>query len=196
MAKPSWGMRGERNQPHGRSAAAPVPTAVPPGGRMGEARRSIRSSALPSRWGAGTCPGSPAVRGGSPAAQRPCERGCTDRSAGGCADWPTFTTVHVRACGGLEAAEAQPRRREPWRSRGRRWSGLLGPLDRTTLPLCLLPRGVLAILSVLHSTRRPPLTRWVMAIERPLRRTSALSPQLCDASPPPALHRTPLRTGA
>src|SRR5438132_9418754 len=61
---------------------------------------------------------------------------------------------------------------------------------------CLLPIGVLDILSVLRSTRRPHLTRWVMAIERPLRRTSALSPQLGDASPPPALHRTPLRTDA
>ena len=60
---------------------------------------------------------------------------CTDRSAGGCADRPTATTARARACGGLEAAEASPRRCEPWRSRGRRWSGLLGPLDRTTLPL-------------------------------------------------------------
>ena len=39
-----------------------------PRGRIGEARRSVRSSALPSRRGAGTSPGSPAGRGGSPAA--------------------------------------------------------------------------------------------------------------------------------
>src|SRR5712691_10563366 len=49
---------------------------------------------------------------------------CTDRSAGGCADRPTATTERARAFGGLEAAEAPPRRRGP-----------LGPLDRTTLPL-------------------------------------------------------------
>jgi len=33
IGKPSWGMRGERKQPHVQSAAAPVPTAVPPRGR-------------------------------------------------------------------------------------------------------------------------------------------------------------------
>jgi len=37
---------------------------------MGEARRSGRSSALPSPRGAGTWPGSPARSGGSPAATR------------------------------------------------------------------------------------------------------------------------------
>ena len=67
---PTRGMGGGRNQWHGQSAAAPVLPAVPPGGRMGEARRSVCSSALPSRRGAGTRPGSPAVRGGSPAATR------------------------------------------------------------------------------------------------------------------------------
>src|SRR5207244_12245443 len=41
----------------------------------------------------------------------------------------------------------------------------------------LLPRGVLDILSVLRSTRCPHLTRWVMAIERPLR------PHECAVSP-------------
>jgi hypothetical protein len=40
----------------------------PPGGRIEEARRSVCSSALPSRWGARTSPGSPAQGGGSPAA--------------------------------------------------------------------------------------------------------------------------------
>jgi hypothetical protein len=62
------GMGGDRNQRHGQSAAAPVLPAVPLGGQRGEARRSGRSSALPSRRGAGTSPGSPAARGGSPAA--------------------------------------------------------------------------------------------------------------------------------
>jgi hypothetical protein len=45
---------GDRNQPHGQSAAAPVLTAVPLGGRIGEARRCVCSSALPSRRGAGS----------------------------------------------------------------------------------------------------------------------------------------------
>ena len=40
---------------------------APPGGRIGKARRSVRSSALPRRRGAGTWPGSPAARGGCPA---------------------------------------------------------------------------------------------------------------------------------
>ena len=69
----------------------------PPGGRSGKARRSSGSSALPSLRGAGTSPGSPAVRGGSPAVQRPLERGCTDRSAGGCADRYTAATIRARA---------------------------------------------------------------------------------------------------
>ena len=67
---PLEGVGGDRNQWHGRSAAEPVPTRWPPGGRMGEARRSVRWSALPSPRGAGTCPGNPARSGGSPAATR------------------------------------------------------------------------------------------------------------------------------
>jgi hypothetical protein len=70
LAKPSWGTGGERNQPHGQSAAAPVPSAWPLGGQRGEARRSSGSSVLPSLQGAGTSPGSPAIRGGSAAATR------------------------------------------------------------------------------------------------------------------------------
>jgi hypothetical protein len=50
---------------------------------------------------------------------------CTDRSAGGCADRCTATTDRARACGGLDAAEASPRRCASWRSRGRRWRGPL-----------------------------------------------------------------------
>jgi hypothetical protein len=61
-----WGR--EESAARARGAAAPVLTAVPLGGRIGEARRSGRSCALPSRRGAGTSPGSPAGRGGSPAA--------------------------------------------------------------------------------------------------------------------------------
>ena len=40
---------------------------APPGGRIGKARRSVCSSALPRRRGAGTRPGSPAACGGCPA---------------------------------------------------------------------------------------------------------------------------------
>ncbi len=67
--------------------------------------------------------------------RRRCISRCTDRSAGGCADWRTFSTTRARAWGGLDAAEASPRRCAPWRSRERRWSGPRGPFDRTTLPL-------------------------------------------------------------
>ena len=71
---PSRGLRGGRKRWHKQSAAAPVLTAVPQGGRIGEARRSVRSSALPSRQGVGTSPGSPARGRGSPAAagSQPC----------------------------------------------------------------------------------------------------------------------------
>jgi hypothetical protein len=61
------GTGGDRKSWHGQSAAAPVLTAVPLGGRIEEARRSVCSSALPSRRGAGTWPGSPAGSGSSPA---------------------------------------------------------------------------------------------------------------------------------
>ena len=91
----------------------------PLGGGSVKARRSRCSSALPSRRGVGTMPGSPAVRGGSPAAQRPCERGFTDRSADRCADWCTDPSVRARAFNGPDAAEASPRRWASWRSRGR-----------------------------------------------------------------------------
>jgi hypothetical protein len=62
------GVGGDRRQQHGQSAAAPVPTAMPLRGRIGKARRSIRSSALPRRWGACMALGLPAQCGGRPAA--------------------------------------------------------------------------------------------------------------------------------
>ena len=65
---PVRGWRGERKGEHGQSAAAPVLTTVPLGGRIGAGKRRSCSSALPSRRGARTSPGCPAVRGGSPAA--------------------------------------------------------------------------------------------------------------------------------
>ena len=52
----------------GRAQRRRCLSCAPPGGRIEEARRSVCSSALPSRRGARTSPGSPAVRGGSPAA--------------------------------------------------------------------------------------------------------------------------------
>jgi len=60
---------------------------------------------------------------------------CTDRSAGGCADRPTFMTTRARAVRGLDAAEASPRRCASWRSRGRRWRG---PSARATERPCRL----------------------------------------------------------
>ena len=81
--------RGRRKQWHGQSAAAPVPSlARPLRGRIGKARRSVHWSALRRRRGqerglaAQPCAG----------AVQPWRRisGCTDRSAGGCADRRTF----------------------------------------------------------------------------------------------------------
>ena len=66
---------------------------------------------------------------------------CTDRSAGGCADRRTFVTTRARACGGLDAAEASPRRCASWRSRGRRWRG---PSARATARPCRLAAGAAA----------------------------------------------------
>jgi len=143
---PLRGFGGDRNQRHGQSAAAPVPSLLSPlGGQIGEARRSLCSSALPSRWGAGTAPGSPAVRGGSPAAQRPFERGCTDRSADRCADRHTLVTARVRACGGLDAAEAAPRRCVSWRSRGRWWRGPLARATERLYRLSTVPEARLGV---------------------------------------------------
>jgi hypothetical protein len=108
----------------------------PLGGYGDKARRSIRSSALPSRQGAGTWPGSPVAGGGSPAAQRPFERGCTDRSAGGCADWYIISTGRAQAWPGRRggSASAACAVAEPWTTVA--WA--LGPRDRTTLPLSVV----------------------------------------------------------
>jgi len=118
---PHKGRGGDRNERHGRSAAAPVLTAVPLGGQRGEARRSGCSSALPSRRGARRRLA--AQRCAGAVQRRRCISRCTDRSAGGCADRHTFSTLRARVCGGLDAAEASPRRCVSWRSRGRRWRG-------------------------------------------------------------------------
>ena len=64
---------------------------------------------------------------------RRCISHCTDRSAGGCAARHTLVTARVRACGGLDAAEAAPRRCAAWRSRGRWWRG---PAARATARPC------------------------------------------------------------
>ena len=89
---------------------------APPGGRIEEARRSVCSSALPSRQGARTSPGSPAQGGGSPAAQRLFERGCTDRSADRCADRRTAVTARARASAACRTRTI--RRRPASRRRG------------------------------------------------------------------------------
>jgi hypothetical protein len=106
---------------------------VPLGGQRGEARRSVRLSALPSRRGgrhrlaAQRCAGAVQRR-------RRLSR-CTDRSAGGCADRHTAATARARALNGLDAAEAAPRRCASWRSRGRWWRG---PAARATARPCRL----------------------------------------------------------
>ncbi len=118
------GMGGGRNQPHGQSAAAPVPSCCAPkgGGLVRQGAAAVRARCR-ADGGPEAAPGSSAVRGGSLAAQRLLERGCTDRSAGGCADRHTFSTTRARALRGRDAAEASPRRCASWRSRGRRWRG-------------------------------------------------------------------------
>jgi hypothetical protein len=111
-------------------------------------------------------PGSPAPDGGSAAAQRPCERGCTDRSADRCADRHTAPSVRARAVRGPQAAEAVPRRRVRWRSRGRRWRG---PSARATeRPCCasVVPAGSLP--AVCPRVPRTPLGR------EPLRQVTGL----------------------
>jgi hypothetical protein len=106
---------------------------APPGGRIEEARRRVCSSALPRRRGpehrlaAQPCAG--AVR-----RRRGISR-CTDRSAGGCADWRTLVTTRARALSGPDAVEAAPRRWASWHSRGRRWRG---PSARATKRPCRL----------------------------------------------------------
>jgi len=148
------GIGGDRNERHGQSAAVPVLTARVPREADGEARRSVRASALPSRWGAGTRPGCPAVRG---AVQR--QRGisrCTDRSAGGYADWRTVVTTRARAFHSPDAAEASSRRRVSWRSRGRWWRG---PAARATVRPChisALPAGPLP-----QAAARYPWETWL-----------------------------------
>ena len=111
----------------------------------GRAQRRRCSRCAP-RWGARTSPDSPAQGGGSPAAQCPCERGCTDRSADRCAD-RQYLVNHTCASlvgtprrqrlggvcdgaavddGGVGPRPAPPCCRSPmqWSSRRRRWCQL------------------------------------------------------------------------
>ena len=81
----AWHSIGSRRT--GRAQRRRCRPLCPLGGRRGEARRSVHSSALPSLRGAGTSPGSPAVAGAVRRRRRISR--CTDRSAGGCADRPT-----------------------------------------------------------------------------------------------------------
>jgi hypothetical protein len=68
---------------------------------------------------------------------------CTDRSAGGCADRHTEATACARAWGGLDAAEASPRRCVSWRSRGRRWRGLSARATDRPCRISAVPAGSL-----------------------------------------------------
>ena len=84
---------------------------------------------------------------------------CTDRSAGGCADWRTFSTTRARACGGLDAAEAAPRRRVRWRSRGRWWRGPMARATERPCRLSAVPEARLGISGKpLGREPRPPAT--------------------------------------
>jgi len=80
--------------------------------------------------------------------RRRCISRCTDRSAGGCAAWRTFSTTRARAWGGRDAAEASSRRCASWRSRGRRWRG---PSARATDRPC---RAASAPCRLVRSLRR------------------------------------------
>jgi hypothetical protein len=67
--KGCWGVAGIRGT--GRVQRRQCLALEPLGGRVGKARCSVRSSALPRRWGARTWPGSLAGSWGSPAATLP-----------------------------------------------------------------------------------------------------------------------------
>ena len=125
-----------------------------PGGHGGEARRSVGSSALPSRWGLEY---RLVAQQSAGVVQR--QRGishCTDRSASGCADRCTGLTTRARACGGLDAAEASPRRCVRWRSRGRRWRGLSA---RATARPCRPQEAGIARLPLTRPARQRSLAR-------------------------------------
>ena len=95
----------------------------PPGGALGRqgaasVRARCRADGGPERRLAAQRPAGAVQR-------RRCISRCTDRSAGGCADWRTLVTTRARACDGLDAAEASPPRWASWRSRGRLRRGLV-----------------------------------------------------------------------
>jgi len=71
---------------------------------------------------------------------------CTDRSAGGWLDWRTVVTTRAQTFRRPDSAEASPRRRASWRSRGRWWRGpaaraTVRPCRISTLPAGLLPQA-------------------------------------------------------
>jgi hypothetical protein len=177
-----WGVIGISRT--GRAQRRRCLPAVSLGGRSGEARRSVCSSALPSRRGPER--GLAAQRLAGAVRRRRGISRCTDRSAGGCADRRTFTTVCARAWGGVEAAEASPRRRVRWRSCGRRWRG---PSARATARPCRLsavPAGPL-------TAARPDVSGKPLGCEPQPRATSA-SPAAGSAgegSPVPLPGQTP-----
>ena len=110
---PHEGVGGGRNQWHGQSAAVPVPSFVRPLGgdevRQGAAsvRARCRADGRQERRLA-------AQRFAGAVQRRRCISRCTDRAAGGCADWHTLATTRARAFSGPDTAEASPRRCAGW----------------------------------------------------------------------------------
>jgi hypothetical protein len=105
--------------------------------KRGRARGQPHSTRLmagitPSRWGSRKRPGSPAVRGGSLTATGSQPLHCSVRG------WlRRQVSMFDHSCASLswlDTAEAAPRRRGRWRSRGRWWRGPYGPRHQTTLP--------------------------------------------------------------
>ncbi len=91
--------------------------------------------------------------------RRRCISRCTDRSAGGCADRHTVLTTRAQACSGLDAAEAAPRRRVRWRSRGRWWRGPMARATERPCRLSAVPEARLGISGKpLGREPRPPAT--------------------------------------
>jgi hypothetical protein len=127
--------------------------------------------------GARISPGSPAMRGGNPAVRM--HSRCTDRSAGGCADWHTLVTTRARAFRGPDAAEASPRRWASWRSRGRWWRG---PAARATTRPCRLSAVETSLLTV----ARPDVSGKSLGREpQPPHHTSPAAGSAGEGSPAP-----------
>ena len=129
---PSRGLRGEQESAARaeRSGAGALPLCPLGGGLVRQGAASVRARCRADGGQERGLAAQPCA--GAVQRRRGISR-CTDRSAGGCADRRTVATTRARAWGGLDAAEAAPRRRVRWRSRGRRWRG---PSARATERPC------------------------------------------------------------